>query len=249
MKIGVPIVCVLLPIAWWVLTHRLNAEQHVGVPSLGPWRPSERRVLVMFALTAAAWITRTEPFGGWSTWFGAQGAGDSTVALFSVLLMFLLPNGEGSRLLDWETANKIPWGLLILFGGGIAIARAFDSSGLSKILGAQLSALTALPILITLVALCLIVCFLTEITSNTATAALLMPVLAATATASDLDPKLLMIPAVLSTSCAFMLPVATVPNAVVYGSGHVDARLMARTGLVLNLVIAPTIALACWILL
>lgn len=249
MKIGVPIVCCLIPIAWWVLTRTLQAGEHVQVPSLGPWKPSERRVLAMFAFTALAWITRTEPFGGWSHWLGAEGAGDSTVALFSVVLMFLLPDGEGSRLLDWKTANKIPWGLLILFGGGIAVARAFETSGLSKILGAQLAALTAWPILVTLVALCLIVCFLTEVTSNTATAALLMPVLAATAKASAIDPKLLMIPAVLSTSCAFMLPVATVPNAVVYGSGHVSAQYMARTGLWLNLLVAPAIALLCWVLL
>jgi sodium-dependent dicarboxylate transporter 2/3/5 len=109
--------------------------------------------------------------------------------------------------------------------------------------------LTEWPILLTLVALCLIVCFLTEITSNTATAALLMPVLAAAAKATGIDPKLLMIPAALSTSCAFMLPVATVPNAVVYGSGQISAQYMARTGLVLNLLIAPTIALLCWMLL
>jgi sodium-dependent dicarboxylate transporter 2/3/5 len=249
MKVGVPVVLVLLPITWWLLTRKLNGKSQLALPDLGSWRPSEKRVLAVFLLTASAWITRTEPFGGWSAWLGADGAGDSTIALFSVVLMFLLPNGEGSRLLDWETANKIPWGLLILFGGGIAIARAFESSGLSSTLGNQLVLLTRWPLLLTLIGLCLIVCFLTEVTSNTATATLLMPVLAAAGKAAGIDPRLLMIPAVLSASCAFMLPVATVPNAVVYGSGQVDARYMASVGLKLNLLIAPTIAMLCWLLL
>lgn len=249
MKIGVPAVVLLVPLAWVVVTGTSRKKTNLRVPKLGPWRPAEKRVLAVFAITAFAWVTRTEPFGGWSHWLGAEGAGDSTVALFAVIVMFLLPNGEGSRTLDWETAERIPWGLLILFGGGIAIARAFDSSGLSKTLGDLLSGLTALPLGVTILALCLAVCFLTEVTSNTATAALLMPVMAAAAKAIQIEPKLLMIPVVLSTSCAFMLPVATVPNAVVYGSNRVPARTMARKGLVLNLLIAPSIAFLCLALL
>ncbi len=249
MKVACPIVVVLIPLVWLVLTHGMKGQGTVRIPELPPWRAAERRVLVVFLLTAIAWVTRTGPYGGWSHWFGVGGAGDSTVALCAVVVMFLVPDGEGSHLLDWETARKIPWGLLILFGGGIAIARAFDASGLSKLLGAQLTGLTHWPLALTLIALCLAVSFLTEVTSNTATAALLMPVLAAAATGLGLEPKLLMIPAVLSTSCAFMLPVATVPNAVVFGSDHVPAQVMARTGLLLNLLIAPIIALLCWILI
>lgn len=249
MKIGVPAVVLLVPVAWLVLTGSSRTKTQLQVPQLGPWRPAEKRVIAVFALTALAWVTRTEPWGGWSHWLGAEGSGDSTVALFAVVVMFLLPDGEGSRTLDWETAQRIPWGLLILFGGGIAIARAFDSSGLSQALGGLLSGLTALPLGVTLVLLCLAVCFLTEVTSNTATAALLMPVMAAAAKAVQIDPKLLMIPVVLSTSCAFMLPVATVPNAVVYGSNRVPARTMARKGFILNLLIAPTIAMLCLALL
>jgi sodium-dependent dicarboxylate transporter 2/3/5 len=243
MKIGVPMVFVLIPLCWLVLVRKLDSKALVPVLSVGPWRAVERRVLAVFVVTAVAWVTRTEPFGGWSAWFGAEAAGDSSVALLAVLAMFLLPDGSGGRLLDWETAQRIPWGLLILFGGGIAIAKAFAVSGLSDVLGEALVGLTHWPLFLTVLSLCLAVCFLTEVTSNTATAALLMPVLAAAAQAIDVDPKLLMIPAVLSTSCAFMLPVATVPNAVVYGSNLIPAKTMARTGLILNLLIAPTIAL------
>lgn len=243
MRIGVPVVVVLIPIVWFVLTRKLDSKVALPVPPLKPWSSAEKRVLAVFAVTALLWITRTEPFGGWSRWLSAPGAGDSTIALLAVVCMFLLPDGQGSRLLDWETAAKIPWGLLILFGGGIAIAKAFEASGLSKTLGALLSGFAEWPLVLTVVVLCVLVCFLTEVTSNTATAALLMPVLAAAGLAVDLDPKVLMIPVVLSTSCAFMLPVATVPNAVVYGSNLVSAQAMARTGLLLNIIVAPTIAL------
>ncbi len=249
MKVGVPVVLTLIPLTWLVLSRGLPARTTLPLPETSAWRPSERRVLAVFALTALAWITRTEPFGGWSGWLNISGAGDATVALAAVVVMFLLPNGEGSRLLDWQTAQRIPWGLLILFGGGIAIARAFAESGLNAVLGSALAQLTHWPFALTLIGLCLAVCFLTEVTSNTATAALLMPVMAAAAKAIDMDPKRIMIPVVLCISCAFMLPVATVPNAIVYGTNKVPAKAMARTGLVLNLLVAPVIALLCMALL
>ena len=221
-----------------------------GAPLDGLEEPvRERRVLIVFALTALAWVTRTAPFGGWGRWLGIEGAGDSTVALLAVVAMFLLPDGEGDTLLDWETARKIPWGLLILFGGGIAIARAFQESGLSVALGQALSTLSAWPPVLLTLALCLGVTFLTEVTSNTATASLLMPLLAATSVAIDVNPALLMVPAALSASCAFMLPVATAPNAIVYGSGRLTVRDMARAGLVLNLTGAVVISLVAWVML
>jgi sodium-dependent dicarboxylate transporter 2/3/5 len=249
MKVGVPMVVLLIPLTWLVLTYRLTADRTFSIPSVGAWRPRERRVLWVFLVTALLWMTRVEPWGGWSALLGAPGAGDATVALGAVVVMFLLPDGEGERLLDWDTARKIPWGLLILFAGGIAIARAFQASGLSEALGDGLRVAAGLPTLLMLFVMTLAVCFLTEVTSNTATAALLTPVLAATAISLGLDPKLLMIPAVLATSCAFMLPVATVPNAVIYGSGQVTTAQMARTGFVLNLLCAPVIALFCYLVL
>ena len=236
MKVGVPAVAMMLPAAWLWLTRSLGGGTALTVPSLGPWRSPERRVLVMFCITAVAWMTRTAPLGGWSALLGVPGAGDSTVALAAVVAMFLVPSGEGEALLDWETAEAIPWGILLLFGGGIAIAKAFMASGLSATLGQLLSGMASWPIALTTLLLCLSVTFLTEVTSNTATTTLLMPVLAAAGKAAGIDPALFMVPAALSASCAFMLPVATAPNAVVFGTGRFPIRRMAREGLAINLV-------------
>ncbi len=249
MKVGVPAVALLLPMAWLWLTRRLSGEQQLTVPTLGPWRAPERRVLVMFLLTALAWMTRTSPGGGWSGLLGTPGAGDSTVALAAAVLMFLIPDGEGEPLLDWETARGIPWGILILFGGGIAIARAFSASGLSAALGELLSGMAAWPRTATTLLLCLSVTFLTEVTSNTATTTLLMPVLAAAGKAAGIQPALFMVPAALSASCAFMLPVATAPNAVVFGTGRFTVNRMAREGFAINLMGAAMLTAWCvWIL-
>jgi sodium-dependent dicarboxylate transporter 2/3/5 len=163
------------------------------------------------------------------------------------VLMAALPNGEGGRLLRWEKARDIPWGVLLLFGGGIAIANAFVHSGLADIIANALGAFTHLPAWAIIICLCLVVTFLTEVTSNTATTSLLMPLLAATAVTADLNPMLLMVPAAMSASCAFMLPVATPPNAIVFGSGKISIREMARAGFVLNLIGAVVITAVCLI--
>jgi sodium-dependent dicarboxylate transporter 2/3/5 len=250
MKIGVPVVVIMLPIIWlWITRNLKSTGEKLALPDPGPWRPAERRVLSIFGLTALAWVTRSEPFGGWSALIGAPGVGDSTVALTAVVVLFLFPDGEGDRLLDWETAARIPWGLLILFGGGIAIARAFGVSGLSTALGQALSALASWPMLGMLLAICLCVTFVTEVTSNTATTSLLMPILAAAATAAAVDPRLLMVPAAISASCAFMLPVATAPNAIVFGTGKVTTSRMAREGIALNLIGGVVITLVCYFML
>ena len=187
--------------------------------------------------------------GGWSEWFNLPQANDASVALLAVVAMFLIPNGKGERLLDWKTAVKIPWGILILFAGGICIASAFVSSGISQIIGEALAGLSNLNPLLLLAVICLCVTFLTEITSNTATTALLMPILAAAAIGADMDPRLLMVPAAMSASCAFMLPVATGPNAVIFSSGQVPIRTMVREGLMLNLLGAVVITTITYIVL
>lgn len=250
MTVGVPIVVLFVPLVWLWLTRNLRGRQELTLMQVGPWRTEERRVLIVFALTALAWITRSEPAGGWSALIGASKfANDSTVALTAVVILFVIPDGKSGRLLDWDTANRIPWGLLILFGGGIAIARAFGETGLSEALGNLLSTLAQWEKIFMITVICLAVTFLTEMTSNTATTTLLMPILAAAGVGAAIDPSLLMVPAAISASCAFMLPVATAPNAVVFGTGLFTTRKMMREGFVLNLIGAVVItAVVCLIL-
>ena len=194
-------------------------------------------------------MTRGEPFGGWRTWLHLPNANDASVALLAVVAMFLIPNGKGGQLLDWETANKIPWGMLILFGGGIAIAKAFVASGLSGALGEVLSGIANWNLIVMLAMICLAITFLTEVTSNTATTTLMMPILASAALAADIEPAILMVPAAMSASCAFMLPVATAPNVIVYSAGAFPIKIMAREGIVLNLIGAFIITGVCVVML
>ena len=233
---GLPVVILLLPLAALWITRNLGAAEPLKIPQSGVWRSEEARVLAIFFLTALAWITLREPFGGWSQWLNVPSANYAAVALTSVILMFILPNGQGGKLLDWESASTIHWGVLLLFAGGIAIAKAFTVTGISTAIGESLSAVTRLSILALIVVVALTVTFLTEITSNTATTTLLMPILAAASLGAGFDPALLMLPAALSASCAFMLPVATAPNAIVFGTGEITVEQMVREGFALNLI-------------
>ncbi|MEQ8837348.1 MAG: DASS family sodium-coupled anion symporter, partial [Lacipirellulaceae bacterium] len=178
MSWALPIVLVMVPLMALWLTRGLGKQTTIDLPKVGQWRIEEIRTLAVFAVTALLWITRKEPFGGWSEWLNMPNAVDSSVALLAVVVMFLIPNGKGERLLDWETAVKIPWGILILFASGIAISKAFLASGLSTLLGEQLAGLSELSPWLMIALICLAVTFLTEITSNTATSNLLMPILA-----------------------------------------------------------------------
>ncbi|MEL6507123.1 MAG: SLC13 family permease [Pseudomonadota bacterium] len=252
MVTGLPGVVIGVPVMALWLTRSLGGVRVPVLPEPGPWRPAEVRTMLVFGLAIILWITRAEPFGGWSGVFGITGAGDSTVAVFAVVLMFLVPSGNQagdgrtSGLLDWESASDIPWGLLLLFAGGICIAAGFRASGLDGVIGRSLAGLASLPPFLMIIGLCLSVTFLTEMTSNTATANLLMPVLAAVAVEAQIAPALIMIPAVISASCAFMLPVATAPNAIVYGTGKVTIGRMVREGFVLNIIIALIVATSAY---
>ncbi len=248
MRFGVPSVLIMLPICAWWLSRNIADLPPAKVPKPGPWRTAEVRVLAIFALIAAAWIFRTEPFGGWSGLFGLASANDASVALIGVAILAVVNDGRGEKLLDWPTAAKIPWDALLLFGGGIAIATAFQKSGLSTHLASNLQTLNQWPIWLMIPLLCLIVTMFSEIASNTATAVLLMPILAASAKAAGIDPAMLMVPAVLAASCGFMLPVATAPNAVAYGTGMVSNRRMMREGLVLDLIGVAVLSIICVIL-
>jgi sodium-dependent dicarboxylate transporter 2/3/5 len=249
MSFAVPVVLVLLPLVGLWLTRKLRHVGSVELPAVGPWQAGEIRVLIVFAVTALLWITRREPFGGWTDWFELGQTNDAMVALLAVVVMFIVPDGKGERLLDWDTAARIPWGMLILFGAGLAIAAAFTSSGLSETIGNGLSGLATLPILLIMMTICFAVTFLTETTSNTATTTLLMPILAAGALGAGLDPKLVMIPAAMSASCAFMLPVATAPNVIMFSTGRFSIETMAKEGFALNLIGALVISCMCFMLL
>jgi len=268
MLVGVPFVLTSLPIAAWIVW-RFGGRIPRGLidPSaaarlvqderakLGPMTGPERAVAVLFALTAVLWITRrpvdvgglTVP--GWSALFPwKEGIHDTTVAVAMALLLFLIPvrpPGERTRrpLLEWrEAAETIPWGILLLFGGGFALAAGFRETHLDAWMGDQLVHLTGAPTFSLVLSTTLLMTFLTEVTSNTATTTLLLPVLASAAQAAHLHPLLLMLPATLAASCAFMLPVATPPNAVVFGTGWLTIGRMARTGFLLNLATALLIA-------
>jgi sodium-dependent dicarboxylate transporter 2/3/5 len=257
MSFGTPVALAMLPLAGWWLTRGLGGPAPVDLPQPGAWRKAEVRTLLVFAATALLWVFRTEPLGGWTALTGLPHVSDATVSLAAVIALFLIPNGEPAtdglglapRLLDWETASRIPWGMLLLFSGGMVLAAGFDESGLSDLLGKRLEGLATLPTPLLVALLCLSMTFLSEFTSNTAITALFMPIMASMAGATGLDPKLLMFTTAMAASLAFMLPAGTVPNAVVYGAGGVPSAAMAREGFVLNLMGVAVVTLLSMVLL
>jgi sodium-dependent dicarboxylate transporter 2/3/5 len=217
---------------------------------LGPTTREERRVALVFGGVALLWMTRKSiAFGsaftlrGWSSLFSEESGissliDDGTVSIGMALLLFLIPASKekGGRLMDWEAAKAVPWGILLLFGGGLALAKGFEVSGLSGWIGSGFEALAGAPATGLVAVVVAVVAALTELTSNTATASMSLPIMASLARAIEVHPLLLMIPAALAASCAFALPVATPPNAIVYGSGRVPITQMIKAGLVMNLV-------------
>ena len=251
MKFGVPVTIIMVLVIWLWLSRGINGKNQIELPNPGKWQSAEIRTLAVFALTAFAWITRSEPFGGWKNWLDLPNANDASIAFLAVVALFCIPSGNSKkdRLLDWKTANQIPWGMLVLVGAGLCLGEGFKQSGLSAKIAGVFTGIENLHLMGLLLGVCLLVTFLTEMTSNTATTNVLMPILGAAATASNIDPILLMIPAAMSASCAFMLPVATIPNAVVFGTGEVTVKRMAREGVVLNLLGALIISVICYFLL
>ena len=250
MLIGLPLVLLFVPCAWWVLTrwvYPVNATEIPGAAelldeasnALPAFSIAEKRTLIIFLITAMAWIFRPLlqkiAIGDW---YPLAGLTDTGVAILSALSLFIVPSGmqAGQRLMNWATALKLPWGLLLLFGGGLSLAAALDSSGFSQFLGSQADVLGGLPVWLIIVVVVSIVIFLTELTSNFATTATLIPILYAVSVGLDVDARLIIIPAAIAASCAFMLPVATPPNAIVFGSGEVTVPEMSRAGFSLNLI-------------
>jgi sodium-dependent dicarboxylate transporter 2/3/5 len=255
MLVGVPFVLVGIPATWYLLTrvqYRLKLEPIAGgaaviaemLRSLGAASRAEWTVGVVTALTAIFWIGRPVIAGV------IPGLSDTGIAMAGALLLFLIPTdwSRNERALDWEAAEQLPWGVLILFGGGLSLAGAIQDTGLATWIGTVLTVVAGWPTLLVVVIVSTAIVFLTELTSNTATAAALLPVVGALAVAIGVAPLTLAVPAAIGASCAFMLPVATPPNAIVYGSGHVTIQQMMRAGFALNLICIVLITLIAMIL-
>ncbi len=267
MVLGLPIAIIALGVMWLVLSvlYKLGAPDLVvdhGVlqqekQALGPMSYEEKVVLVDFTLMALLWLTRkgltigSFSLPGWSKLLHHGGmVDDGTVAMTLAVILFLIPSRSkpGTQVMDWHTARRLPWGIVLLFGGGFALAKGFVVTGLSVWLGAQMTGMAALPVPLLILVICLVMMVITELTSNTATTQMALPVLASLAVALHLNPLLLMVPATLSASCAFMLPVATPPNAIIFGTELVSIRDMARTGILLNIFCAFLITVAIYLL-
>lgn len=242
MLFGVPIAWIFIFVAWFYLVkvaHPLKLKELPGGSAvikeqkaeLGKASYEEKIVFAIFLLAALSWITRSFLLVEF-----LPGLNDAMVGLIAALILFAVPskNRQGDHLLDWSTAVKLPWGILLLFGGGLAIAAGFTQSGLSEWVGGQLIGLQGINVLIIVLVVAAFVLFLTEITSNTATASMMFPIMASLAVALGIHPYALMVTAAVTASCAFMLPVATPPNAVVFGSGYLKIIDMARAGFILN---------------
>jgi len=241
-KFGFPISIVLLFLCWKYLTSFAfkfkqkafpggRAEISKQLRALGQISYEEKLVAIVFALTAFAWVTRD-----FLLKLVVPAIDDTIIAMISAVIIFLLPTkNKKRRLLNWEEAVKLPWGILLLFGGGMALAAGFKDSGLALWIGTQMTLLDGVSLFLLLFILIASVNFLTEITSNLATTAMLLPVLYPMAMTIDVHPFILMVSATVAASCAFMLPVATPPNAVVFGSGYLRIPDMVRAGIWMNL--------------
>ncbi len=257
MLFGVPIAWVFIFIIWFYLikiAYPLKLKQlpggkaliHQEKQKLGKPSAEEKAVFTVFILAALAWITRSFLLVQIN-----PNINDAIIAMSAAILLFLLPskNYKDTFLLDWNTAVKLPWGILLLFGGGLAVAAGFTQSGLSEWIGNQLTALQGIHIFIVLLVVAGLVIFLTEITSNTATANMMYPIMAALALALGVHPFVVMIAAGVASSCAFMLPVATPPNAVVFGSGYLRIPDMVKAGVALNIIGSILVTVAIYFLL
>jgi sodium-dependent dicarboxylate transporter 2/3/5 len=263
LAVGVPFVVVFLPLAWLLMTRVLfpiRVREIEGGSDfiresyrrLGPISRGERITLVVFVIAAVLWITRPLlvkiGIGGLRPLAGLT---DPGIAMIAALSLFVIPHDFRKRefVMDWKTAVRLPWGVLLLFGGGLSLAASVERNGVGEFIGSRVAGMTGIPTLAVVIIVTTIVVFLTELTSNTATTATFVPILAAVAPALHMSPYMLIIPAAIAASCAFMLPVATPPNALVFGSGYVRIGQMVRTGFWLNLIGIVLITALCYALI
>lgn len=242
MILGVPLALTMLIVCWLWLTKihfrmpKTEARQNdtpAQLQALGLMSRSQKLVLMVFALAALSWISQQ-----WLVKWTGLPISDTVIALCAAALLFLLPGekGSGTALLEWKDSQNLPWGVLLLFGGGLSMADQIQKTGVAELLAQQLQLLDGVPPILLLVAVTSLIIFLTEVTSNTATAAAFLPLLGPVAVSMELSPLYLVVPAALAASFAFMMPVATPPNAIVFASGKLQIKDMVRAGLVLNLV-------------
>jgi sodium-dependent dicarboxylate transporter 2/3/5 len=257
MRVAVPVLAILLPATWaWLCFVALrvpagNAAStsrdvlRARLAELGPVTPAERRVGLIFTTVAACWVLRPQLVA----WTGLAGLDDAVIALVGAMALFVVPSGRGhgERLLDWHTAQHLPWDILLLFGGGLSLAAAISASGADAPLTALLSGSGAVPVLAIVLLLAVVIVFSGELTSNTAAATAIMPVLAALCAARGLELLPVFMVATLASSCGFMLPVATPPNAIAFGTGLVPMRRMMWAGLGVNLIGIAVIVGYVWL--
>jgi sodium-dependent dicarboxylate transporter 2/3/5 len=256
--LALPLSAVFMVVIWWILTKILyRVPAHVTIDksivdkeykALGSMSFEERVVLVIFTLTAVLWVFRKDlvlgfvSIPGWSNLIPhPKLIDDGTVALFMAMLMFFIPtrsaDADSPTLMGGEDViDKMPWGIVILFGGGFALAKGFQTTGLATLIGQNFAGIGRLYPIIMVLIICFTMTFLTEVTSNTATTQMILPILASVAVENQLNPLMMMIPATLSASCAFMMPIATPPNAIVFGSGRIKIAEMAKTGILINVI-------------
>ena len=245
MFVGFPLTLVMLPLAWFAITHIVfpikfstsdATRNHLFKlrADLGLMSIAEKRVSVVFASAAFLWMTR--PLLNMLSIF--SGLSDAGIAMIAATILFLIPsaNKNDPYLMKWETMSKLPWGLLILFGGGLSLASSVAQTGLADWIGESLVVLGGAGTIVLVIVITTLIAFLTELTSNTATTGTFLPVVAALAIGISVDPLIFALPATLAASCAFMLPVATPPNGIVYGSGYIRIPEMVKAGFVLNII-------------
>ena len=255
MLLGVPVTVVMLTLTWWWLTRKdfgIEGAQESGqmirdeLAALGPMSKGEKLVALVFVVTASLWIFRPLLSGSIAPWLS-----DTGIAIAAAIAMFLIPVSTRDRtfVLDWDSANRLPWGVLLLFGGGLAMAGVISSSGLAEWIAESMGVAGTLPVLVMMILVAGVIIFLTEVTSNTATAAAFLPLLGALAMSQDVSPLLLTVQAAIAASCAFMMPVATPPNAIVFSSGHMKISDMIRAGFALNIMGIVVVTLITYALL
>ena len=260
---ALPVGMIMLVVAWVMITrvfHRVpegvTVDRQVVETErarLGAVSFEERAVLAVFVSTALLWVFRVDlqlgflSLPGWSRLLPNPGMiDDGTVAITLASVLFFIPTRNrkkgATRVMGPDVIPRLPWNIVLLFGGGFALAAGFQETGLAQLIGRQFEVLGNLPVFVMILLVCVALTFLTEFTSNTATTEMILPILASVAVVTGTHPLVLMIPATLSASCAFMMPVATPPNAIVFGSDRITVGEMARTGIVLNLVGVVVIA-------